>query len=242
VLRHSTRIYYEKTNNKLKIAISLVGISSGIKNRDWNRTKYDIKEKVIDCWKDHEVITYVATNFLENNKIDPQLLKFYKPVKHTSASEGIGMQDRYEISLELLKDTEADFIICTRFDIIFFNEVSTFNIDYNKFNFLFREMNHFYDGRYYTCDNFYAFPKKYLNNFLQAIKTSTKPNKGHLHDKVYPGLKETIGEHSIHFIQEEDDYSGPPLNKFYLLDRYNTEDGDLGPTSINKLKDYINRI
>jgi hypothetical protein len=216
----------------MKIGIVLTGLVSILKNRDWKRTKDNIKENLIDCWSTHETKIYLNTN-----EITPEILEFYKPEKWTQTYLTLYLKYRTLKSIELVQEEDLDFIIFTRPDILFLDKVSLFNIDFNKFNFLFREINHFYDGRYFTCDNFYALPFKYLDPFRQAINNpENEAFSGHFHDQIYPGLKKIITEENIHFIQEEEGYSGPAQNKFYLLDRYNNIDGDLGPTSIEKLE------
>jgi hypothetical protein len=219
----------------MKIALNLIGISSQLRNRDWNRTKLGIKEKAIDCWAEqgHEVKTYLVSNIVEDKMVD-----FYKPTKFQTTYAFY--KEKYIIALEQLKDQDVDFIICTRFDIVFFNKLSTWNIDFNKFNFLFREINHFYDGRKWTCDNFYAFPKCYLEEFKQSI---SDPNndifKGMLHDNVCLNLEKLIGENNIHFIQEEERYSG--YNNLYILDRFINKPGDVGPTTIEAFNNLTER-
>jgi hypothetical protein len=216
----------------MKIGIVLTGLVSILRNRDWRRTKDNIKENLIDCWPTHETKIYLSTN-----EITPEILEFYKPGKWAETIVNFQLQRRTLKSIELIQEEDLDFIIFTRPDIVFLDKVSSFNIDFDKFNFLFREIHHFYDGRHFTCDNFYALPFKYLDSFRQAIlDPENLPFEGHFHNQIYPGLKKLITDENIHFIQEEEGYSGPAQNKFYLLDRYGHIDGDLGPTSIEKLE------
>jgi hypothetical protein len=77
------------------------------------------------------------------------------------------MQKTYSESLLSLIDEDIDFIISTRFDILFLRNMAELHYDYNKMNVLFREKDLNYLN--YTCDNFYAFPKKYLLDFANAI-------------------------------------------------------------------------
>lgn len=213
----------------MKIGINLIGLSQFYRNRNWRRTKEEIYNKVISCWEGHEVKVYLTTN-----NISQELLDFYKPVKYQEVYGDISLKGKYRIGLDLLKDEDLDFIITTRFDIIFFEKISLLNIDYNKFNFLFKEINHWDNGEKYTCDNFYAFPSKYtipLKNTISSIDTPRlDPDMHHLYSYLLP----TLGENNIHFITEEHSFSGSGLNPFYLLDRYDLVDGDLGPTSIEK--------
>lgn len=204
----------------MKIAIALIGISEGFRGRNWNRTKNGIKKDAIDCWVEqgHEVKLYLTGNHIPSDMID-----FYNPTKYEVIH--INLMAKYLAGLQQLKGEDVDFIICTRFDMVFLDKLSNWNIDFNKFNFLFREKNHFYDGRKMTCDNFYAFPVKYLDSFIQALlDPSNPPFKGAFHDQVYNGLEKLIGESNIHFIEEQEGFSGNLGNIYYLLDRDDTVD------------------
>jgi len=224
----------------VKIGIGLVGLSSGFRNRDWRRTKDEIKNKVINCWSGHEVNLYLSTE-----DITQELLDFYNPKKYVDTKLVPFIHTEFRILNKLIylvnvmENEDLDLVIITRFDIIFFNSLSSLNIDYNKFNFLFREKNHFYDGRGFTCDNLYVFPKHMLSTFKESFLDPTNPtNKGHFHDQVYLPLKKRIGEENIHFIDENECYSGCGMNDYYLLDRYDNIDGDQGPTSIEKYYEW----
>lgn len=220
----------------MKIAICLLGTMT-VHNRNWYRTKDGILEKLINCWgNDNYVSVYLCSD-----NIPKDILEFYKVKNYIDS--GSNIKERYMLLLPKLFDEDVDFIICTRPDIVFFNQVSTFNLMFDKFNFLFREVNHWGDvetsngyGKW-TCDNFYAFSKKYLLDFYNVVVNCPKARTftGELHSQIYPCLVDNIGKKNIHFIQREPGFSGNGLNKFYLLDRYYTNPGDLGPTNI---KDY----
>jgi len=220
----------------MKIGICLIGTML-MHNRNWHRTKDNILEKLINCWGiDNQVSVYLCSDNIPND-----ILEFYKVKNYVEGGNSI--KEKYISLLSKLFDEDVDFIICTRPDIVFFNPVSTFNLMFDKFNFLFRELNLWGDietsngfGKW-TCDNFYAFSKNYLNDFYNVLVDCPKvrPFCGELHSQIYPCLVDNIGKKNIHFIQREPGMSGNGMNKFYLLDRYYTEPGDLGPTNI---KDY----
>jgi hypothetical protein len=216
----------------MKIAICLIG-NMTTKNRDWNRTNQGLSKKLINCWKEEDTVNvYICSEFIPENMIN-----FYKPKDYIIFHEQI--KTKYLILLEKLINEDVDFIICTRPDIVFFNEVSSFDLMFDKFNFLFRETNHWW-GKY-TCDNLFAFPKKYLIEFHKTIThcPKVKPFCGELHSQIYPCLVDEIGKENIHFIQKEPGFSGSGLNKFYLLDRYHVTPGDLGPTNLDNYQKYL---
>jgi len=69
-------------------------------------------------------------------------------------------------SLNFYDFSEYDIIINLRFDLRFNKPLSEFNIDYEKFNFMWLEPNSFnQNGNTRVCDLMYAFPIKYMTNF-----------------------------------------------------------------------------
>lgn len=70
-------------------------------------------------------------------------------------------------SLKIFPFHGYDFIIITRFDLFFNSSFSDFNVDYDKFNFLWRELKKCDDinGMPRICDHMIGFPTKYLRRF-----------------------------------------------------------------------------
>jgi hypothetical protein len=149
-------------------------------------------------------------------------------------------------------DLDADLFIIIRPDINFLTHVSTWNIDFNKFNFLHKE----YPGYYFTndkydygydfqahSDNFFAFSGKYKQQFFDATImlgsleghdfTNTSYNTEskepyHFHSGpwnhgYFPFIRKYIGQDNIHCIDDRLLISCTYGNeKYYMLDRVDT--------------------
>lgn len=210
----------------MKIAVNLTGVAGQITergpdvhgNRNWETIKHLVKSKVIDCWlPDNEVEVYFTTYTLPDSDVD-RILDFFKPRKHKFLNYEFNVTTQratYAESLRLLLDSDVDFIVSTRFDIEFVDEVSTFNIDFEKVNFLFREAA---SGHEYVNDVIFMFPKKYLISFIVAIEhLQSADGETHMHD-VYRHLRELVGEENMHVMYSDTAYlSFHGGNTFYKI-------------------------
>jgi hypothetical protein len=209
----------------MNIGINLAGISLHYRNRDWKRTKESITQQIINCWEPHNVMIYTTTydSIPSPNELN-ELLHSYKPKKH----KFLGFQDQrltYKQSLELMLGEELDFIISTRFDIIFNSPLSSYNIKFDKFNFLFKEGNGYWEKDKFTCDNLFCFPAKYLQATIDSINEFyVNPYRECCSDlhPLYRYIVPKIGEENTHFIFDEIHLSGTGAvgNPYYKLDRY----------------------
>jgi len=201
----------------MKVAINLVGISSGARGRDWEKTKSSVSSQIINCWAPEPVSTYVTTYHHDN--ID-DLLSYYKPTKYCIIPYVQDQRLTYIQSLRLLEDQDIDFIVSTRFDIIFAEQISTYNIEFDKFNFLFKEGNEHWEKDNFTCDNLFCFPKKFLQQFIDSIQEFyNKPYRECCSDlhPTYRYVVPKIGYENVHFLFDECELSND--NRFYKLDR-----------------------
>jgi hypothetical protein len=202
----------------MKIGINLVGIYNGERNRDFNKSKKSISEKVIKCWEnEHQVSLYLTTYSSDQDK---ELLSFYSPKKYQFIEyEGSCRNQTYRKSLEFLENEDLDFIISTRFDIDFTESISSLNIDFHKMNFLFREgLNEWKDEKL-VCDNLFCFPPKYRKNLIESLLESHLDGHTFTHShRAYAYILPKIGEENIHFISEFNEYSHN--NKYYNLLRH----------------------
>ena len=211
----------------MKIGISIVGIShldgekadskDGVGRRGRVR-KYDccppnILETLIEPLRaaNNDVNVYLTT--YQHKYID-ELIKMYKPKFYTLKDYNTSfMQKTYSESLIQLKDEDLDFIISTRFDILFSQDMSKLLYDYNKMNVLFKEKdcNHMN----YTCDNFYAFPKKYIENFSNSIiELFQSGERNGMHGTIHQ-LSKKIGYENINIIDNVDQLGHH--NNYYFL-------------------------
>lgn len=191
----------------MKIAINLVGVSYFTGNdsclpRDWKLSMDNINQCVISPLKTyHTVDTYVTT--YPHSTID-ELLDFYKPRKYTLLEfENSYMKNTMLISLKELLNEDIDFIIISRFDANYHNLITNLKILGDKFNFPFRETEGDWISHACVGDGFFAFPKCYLNAFIESIKEEMenpiRPGLRDLHT-VYPILLKKLGADNISFI------------------------------------------
>ena len=191
--------------NKLKIAVCLIGISfmdTG-KRRNWELCY----KNILNTFKN---VDYYLTTYGS----DKQLLKVYAPKKYQFLDFKTSTQRKtYIKALQQVED--PDFIITTRFDIHFHKKLSEMNLDYDKFNFLFKEKNT-WDQYNFVTDNFFAFPAKYKQNFINAIKALDKSGleKPFMHH-IFTPLSKTVDYNFI----SPDKQEFSDKNSFYTLIR-----------------------
>lgn len=197
----------------LKVAISFAGLAfwngeNWITNRrNWELTKERTKLFLIDDLSKNNTVTTYITTYTENPTLE-SLISFYNPTASTLITLGAQNQQRstFLSSLKQLVDHDVDFIINTRFDAGFNSPISSWNIDYNKFNFIFREVDPRWTNERCVGDCFHALPKKYLNAFIKVVEDEMEsPTRdatlNDLHT-IYHRMCKEIGEENIHFIFE----------------------------------------
>jgi len=209
----------------MKIGVSLVGISHldsekenrrdmvgriG-RNRKFDHMPPNIIDNIVNPLRESNDVSIYLTTY-DHTKIN-ELISLYQP-KNTQLLnyDDHYMQKTYAKSLLNLTD-DNNFIISTRFDIVFKKTYRELNIDYTKFNVLFKEKGHSHVN--YTCDNFYAFPSKYARIFSESIDSLYQSGERNgLHGAVHQ-LSKVIGYNNINFISDIDQLGGD--NEFYYL-------------------------
>jgi hypothetical protein len=200
----------------MRIGINLVGVSKGLKNRDWKNTSDNIKENLINGWGDNEVYVYVTTYY--NDSIN-ELLYFYNPINYKILQyKNSDQRLTYIESLKNIEYEPLDFIISTRFDIKFKNSISNLDIKYDKFNFLFKEKG-WWDNHNFVTDNIFLFDTKYTGFFIESIYDFYKKPYRDCPDlhPTYRYIKPKIGEENINIISNIEEIS--TNNSFYTLIR-----------------------
>jgi hypothetical protein len=130
---------------------------------DYRKYFKNYKEKIYDYFEKIATIDiYISTND-SIHLID--LLNDYKPIKYCISEDD--MVSKRIKGLELIPNY-YDYIIMTRFDICFKKDFS--NLHLNKMNIV-SELEH----KNVCDDNFYFFPIKYLEPFLEMIKKKYNP-------------------------------------------------------------------
>jgi hypothetical protein len=213
----------------MRIAVCLIGMSyydgNSLQKRDWRNCVDNIK----NFFKEIDVRYYITTY---NSQFNDDIIQAYNPVKSLFLNIDENTQRGTYIKALNNVDDDVDFIICTRFDIFFNKNISDFNIDYNKFNFLFREKGNWdrvvndINVRFVT-DNFFAFPSKYKMIFMNVINNLDRSYylknnllshpltfMHHVFDGSNPKLCDSVDYQFISDIQENSD-----INSFYKLYR-----------------------
>jgi hypothetical protein len=211
-------LWEEKFLPKKKIGVIIRGITTGNTQRqrkDWTVTRDNVKEYLIDPIG--QSCTVYITTYGNNDLKEVQ--DFYNPKKLNSLDfEGSNQLDTMIKALINIEQEELDFIIVIRFDTEYLQKIDTFEFDFDKFNFLFKEK-HVWDNQKFVSDNFFAFPKKHLQSFIAALKDEqSKPSRGFndLHNS-YNRLKDIIGEESIHFVFDGEYFSD--VNPYFIIKR-----------------------
>jgi len=188
----------------MKIGINLAGISHhNIKG--WHTYKYGYRslfDKVVAPLKKiHQVDFYLYT--YDSDERD-NILNIYQPRKYAFKDvRNSHPLITYIDSLKSLRGEKIDFVISTRFDLVFF---VTPAFDFTKFNFLFKEIEGWESHRW-TTDALYGFPYRMLDPLIEACKVCLpiydRPEcPGVLH-YLYKPLTKFINEREIYFIHDE---------------------------------------
>lgn len=208
---------------KRRIGILLTGVTYADANskgkKDWRYSAEDVKENVIDCFRQDNDVSVHLTTYPNNTLWD--LLNFYQP-KTCLITEKSGSTQRstYKKSLQELQNVNADFFICTRFDIHFYRPLSEIKFDYERANFLFKEEDPHWTNSKFTTDNLFCFPKKYLWAFIEAIddfSATYHPDnwRSDLH-AMYKEVARKIGEENCNIVYPEGTHRSDH-NPYFIL-------------------------
>jgi hypothetical protein len=211
----------------MNLGICLIGASYSHVNlygRDWNLSKDNLKTNLVDCFKTEDnVNVYTAT--YDNTQIQ-QIHDFYQPKKSLVLPfEGSLQKSTYLKCMQMLLDEDLDFIVTTRFDIFFQQPLSNVNIDRNKMNFVFREIEPHWSQDRFVGDCIFAFPKNYLEHFIYCIEDMLRqdeqwPNGWRMHGGIYNNMARKFGEENINFMLEGNfNSNGSKENGLYKLIR-----------------------
>lgn len=214
-----SHVHWEhKTYGVKKVGVILRGIASGNSTRhkkDWTFTKDNIKKNLIDPLVNPSI--YLTTY---EHAVLPDVIEFYKPKDVKIVDFNTSNQIKTFLqSLEQIANEDLDFVFIARFDIEYKKLITDFNINYDKFNFIFREQEPYWSSNKYTSDTFFAFSKKFLEKVIEATKEEIeKPDRsyGDIH-ALYKKLLPKIGEENINFMFEGNHPSD--VNEFFEIKR-----------------------
>jgi hypothetical protein len=201
----------------MRIGISLTGVSymtSG-KKRDFRKTYENFFKTTCNPLS---ASVYTTTY---PHELQDEFLAAYKPKKHQFIPfEGSHPRSTFVYGLCLVEEEELDFIICTRFDIKFNQKITDMNVDFDKFNFIFKEGT-MWDSHKFVSDTFFAFPRKYLYDLADSVQELCHEDKypGHtfMHH-IYEYVIKRIGENNVNFLCG-DEQALSHQNRFFDLVR-----------------------
>ncbi len=205
----------------MKIGVSLAGISytTNGKKRDFRKTYENFFETIYTpLSQSHEVSVYTTTY---PHELKEEFIAAYKPKKHQFIPfEGSHPRSTFVHGLCLIEEEPIDVVVCTRFDIRFNQKLTDMNVDWNKFNFIFKEKE-MWEREQFVSDTFYVIPMKYLYDAADAVQDLCSeglyPPHTFMHH-LYRYVEKRIGKDSINFIcGDEEAFSHD--NRFYELVR-----------------------
>lgn len=220
----------------MKIAVVLRGISYNPTYRlgvDWRLGMDSFKANIINDCLDHgaTIDIFIGTY---NNAKSQEILESYKALEIADRVKVVecaffpiggpeyNQRDCCKKALQLLKQNGHlyDQIILTRFDLEYKKSISEMNIDNNKINILWKELEHAWKAHKRICDVFFVFNATYLPAFMIACERQR--DRTNLH-KIYNWLLTYVGQDSsqIHFLTGDNEFydsnSDKYENPFYVV-------------------------
>jgi hypothetical protein len=187
----------------MKIGIILRGISHGNGKADFRICLDNIQENVIKPLSEtNEISTYLCT--YEHSFLD-ELNAAYQPKKTEILSfSGSNQISTFIHSLKMLREEDLDFVVVGRFDLWFNQKITETNIDYDKFNFVFKlsPIEAPFEKFEFVSDLGMFFNYRYLEYIIQAAEylLSNPPRPFIDLHGIYKSLKKFMPEDHIHFM------------------------------------------
>jgi len=201
----------------MKIALIFAGISFGHKSdRDFYHCFPNIDRTLIQpLEKEHLVYKYVMT--YDNDRMG-DVEKLLSPTKTTTIPfEGSRQNPTRAAAVALPGEDDIDFYIMTRFDVHYNKNLEDFNLDWDKFNFVSREGNNYWNTQQFVGDTIYAWPKRLHQHVIKGFAELSKFDPNHMHN-FYSILAPIMGQENIHFMSEEPQLSGHLLTSICTRD------------------------
>ena len=202
----------------MNIALIFAGISFGHKShRDFYHCFPNIDRNLIQPLQNkHSVYKYVAT--YENDRME-EVTGLLNPKRLVSLPfEGSKQNPTRSAAVALTGDDDRiDFYIMSRFDVHYNKSLENFNLNWDKFNFVSREGNGYWESQQFVGDTFYAWPKRLHRQVMEGFAELGKFDPNHMHN-FYSILSPIMGQENIHFMSEEPQLSGHLLTSICTRD------------------------
>lgn len=158
-------------------------------DRDFRHCWPNLKSMLIDPFVEmgHEAVVYFSGYELPNKELETEFYDLIKPRAVTySKFEGSDPFTAKGNAFFAFENDDLDVIVFTRSDIHFSKVIAKENVDFDKFNLLFREKD-WWESHNFACDNLYIFP----HSMTQAVKIAMFETYG------YPRGKPLVDTHAI---------------------------------------------
>lgn len=210
----------------MRIAIAFFGILHGKGGktgceRDFRHCWPNIEEMVVKPYRDlgHDVKLYFSSYPFENEQIEKEFRDMVKPDKivYSKLEGSNAFTSKVALFQTFMDDISVDYIIYTRVDMHWMKPFIHTKIDYDRFNFLFKEKG-WWESHMYACDNLYVFPRYMSRIVLQSMLEDHASPAQSIHKHELPRfLMRHINPDQINFMTEEHQLSD--MNNFYTLCR-----------------------
>jgi len=212
----------------LRLGFAFYGIAYGAGgktpiNRDFRHCWPNIKKMLIDPFvaKGHEAKIYFSTYHIDDKEIQEEFYRTTNPdrVLFSELKGSDAFTSKGASFVNFVHDESVDAIVFCRNDIHFSKVIADGNVDFTKFNFLFREQGWWENARF-TCDNFYIFPQRWSATVMKAMyETYAWPRGKPMVDThgLYAKLTQYIPESEMHFISDVHEISD--VNSYYTCCR-----------------------
>lgn len=158
-------------------------------------------------------------------KQDEKLISIINWEDYSFTNQNECIYDTIQSSLNFNKLVDYDLIINLRFDVKFNKKFNEFNIDFDKFNFLWREpLNFNQNGNVRVCDHIFIFKSSFLRNFKEI---DLKDENVRYKDGGLIGAPDQ-GHHLMHFLKLDES-----LDVNFMVDGHHHSGGN-GGNSVGK--------
>lgn len=209
----------------MKIGFSLFGIiyGDGGQHNDQKDIKHcwqNIKNMLIEPFqeKGFDVEVFLSTYPVQDSEKFEEILKIVNPKKIVFSE--FANSNSFTTKIAALNafnsEDNLDVVVITRSDLHFSKKIANDNIDFKKFNFLFKERGN-WQPHQFTTDNFYMFPYSMTGAVTRALN-KTYGSFYHTTHALYNSLIQEIPQSDIHFISNEIEEMSD-VNSYYTVCR-----------------------
>ena len=212
-----------------------------LQDKDFAHCWPNIYRNIVEPYtKENDCNVYISSYNTTQNVHD-EMLALINPKKFLYVPKENSTPFTSKINaLDLLIGEDLDFIVHTRLDLHFNYPLINNNIDYNKFNFLFKEKNHW--NLKYTCDNLYMWPHHMTNVVEDSMRKTYRTIRPYTHctHGLMIKLSEQLNQNDIHIISDKHELS--TVNSFYTICKreLGSQTQGIHPEVIEKFKTFIN--